>query len=154
MIRDYRRANYKAEKIVVGMSTDGIERIVWVCTEDLYMDHGRAKYGEWRERELALRVRLGVIRDGIAVIWTPGWGVDIHYPRSKRPTYLADYGPSKEKCEFIGETCWCDGSSLADAELGWLNFRSGGTAAVFSKLEELLRDAEREVEEERQKVVV
>ena len=67
----------------------------------------------------------------------PSAGLEFHHTRSTG--YRCDEAPDHLKCEFTGEPCWHDGTSLYASETLWPQIQSclysGNHEAVFALLE-------------------
>lgn len=125
-IREYRRKNHVNHIIPVAV-IDGFERFFSVQTVDRFRSCGRTNHADpidFRQMENEVRVQFGVRKNGVAVVWTPGWGIDVHYPAGREPEYLKGWDAAPN-CQFVGGPCKSDGSALADGEQAHPAFREG-----------------------------
>lgn len=137
-IRDFKRNAHANHRIKVG-ERNGFTH--WCCfaTCDRYVQGEAPNGNRYIDNEVGMRCTFAVEKDGIWIVWNPGWGIDCHWPADNAPKYLSNSGDNP--CEYVGGKCKSDGSSLADGEKGWPAFNYGGLDAVFSLLTEWWRPA-------------
>lgn len=138
-IREYRARNHVSRSIKVGES-DGFSREIVIETVDRFRSCGQTLHDRpelYMTLENECRVRFVVKREGVAVVWTPGWGIDVHWSPGTEPDYVQGYD-GRDNCPFVDGPCKNDGSSLADGEQAQPAFRQG-VDAVWALLEDWWR---------------
>lgn len=125
-IRQYRSRNHVMRKVAIG-EYNGFTREIVLETVDRFRSCGQTLHDKpelYSSLENEMRVRFLVRKNGVAVVWTPGWGIDIHWSPGTEPDFL-DGVDSRDECPFVDGPCKSDGSSLADGDQAWPAFRQG-----------------------------
>lgn len=131
-IRQYKINSFRVVKHRIG-ERGGFSQYVVFGSSDSYIESTPPNGNSYIQRDAGMSVSFGIQKDGIWVVWRPGWGVDIHYPPSMAPEYMKN--SPNDSCTYLDGPCCSDGSSLADGEKMWPAYRSAGLEGVFLELE-------------------